>query len=84
MDIILWIVLGALAGWIASLIMGTDESMGALANIIVGILGAVIGGFIFNLFGAQGVTGFNVWSLVVAILGSVLLLWLVRLFRRTA
>lgn len=84
MNIILWIVFGAIAGWIASMIMGTDASMGALANIIVGIVGAFIGGFIFNLFGAGGVTGFNIWSLIVAIIGSVVLLWLVRLFRRTA
>ncbi len=82
MNIILWIVFGALAGWIASLVMGTDESMGALANIIVGILGALLGGFVFGLFGFSGVTGFNVWSLVVAIVGAVILLWLVQLFRR--
>ncbi len=84
MSIILWIVLGALAGWIASLIMGTDASMGALANVIVGILGAVIGGFIFNLFGQGGVSGFNLWSLIVAVVGSIVLLWLVQLFRKTA
>lgn len=84
MNIILWIVFGAIAGWIASLMMGTDESQGALANIIVGILGAFIGGFLFNMFGASGVTGFNVWSLLVAILGSVVLLAIVRLFRRSA
>ncbi len=84
MNILLWIVFGALAGWIASLIMGTDESMGALANIVVGIVGALLGGFVFGLFGADGVTGFNIWSLVVAVLGSVVLLWLIQLFRRTA
>lgn len=83
MNILLWIIFGALAGWIASLIMGTDESMGALSNIIVGIVGALLGGFVFGLFGASGVTGFNVWSLVVAVLGSIVLLWLIQLFRRT-
>jgi uncharacterized membrane protein YeaQ/YmgE (transglycosylase-associated protein family) len=84
MDIILWIVFGAIAGWIASMLMGTDEQMGAVANIIVGILGAVIGGFLFGLFGVGGVNGFNIWSLIVAVIGAVVLLWLVRLFRRTA
>lgn len=84
MNFILWIVFGALAGWIASLIMGADEQMGALANIIVGILGAFLGGFLANLFGLGGVSGFNVWSLVVAILGSIVLIWIVRMFRRTA
>lgn len=84
MNIILWIVFGALAGWIASLIMGTDAEMGAVANVIVGIIGAFIGGFLASLFGLAPVTGFNVWSLIVAIIGSIVLLWIVRMFRRTA
>jgi uncharacterized membrane protein YeaQ/YmgE (transglycosylase-associated protein family) len=83
MNIILWIVFGALAGWIASMIMGTNAQMGALANIIVGIIGAVIGGLIMNAFGAQGVTGFNLPSMLVAIVGAVVLLFLVGLVRRT-
>jgi uncharacterized membrane protein YeaQ/YmgE (transglycosylase-associated protein family) len=77
MNIILWIIFGALAGWIASMIMGTNAQMGALANIVVGIVGAVIGGFLMNAFGAQGVTGFNL-----TILGAVVLLFLVGLVRR--
>lgn len=84
MNLILWIVFGALAGWIASLIMGTDAEMGAVANVIVGVIGAFIGGFLANLFGLGGVSGFNVWSLIVAIVGSIVLLWIVRMFRRTA
>ena len=76
MGIILWIVFGALAGWLASMVAGTNE--GVLGNIIVGILGAVIGGFIMNTFGAAGVTGFNLYSLFVAILGSIVLLWIYR------
>ena len=63
--------------------MDTDAQMGAFANIVVGILGALIGGWVFNLFGAQGVTGFNVWSLIVAILGAIILLAIVKAFRRT-
>jgi uncharacterized membrane protein YeaQ/YmgE (transglycosylase-associated protein family) len=82
MNIILWIIFGALAGWIASMIMGTNAQMGALANIIVGIVGALIGGFLMNAFGAPGVTGFNLTSLIVAVLGAVVLLFLVGLFRR--
>ena len=82
MNIILWIIFGALAGWIASMIMGTNAQMGALANIIVGIVGAVIGGFLMQAFGAPGVTGFNLTSLIVSILGAVVLLVLVGLFRR--
>lgn len=82
MNILVWIIFGALAGWIASLIIGTDAQMGALANIIVGIVGALIGGFLMNAFGVQGVTGFNFTSLIIAILGSVVFLSAVRLFRR--
>ena len=81
-NIVLWIVFGALAGWLASIVMKTDASMGAGANIIVGIVGALIGGFIMNALGGQGVTGFNIYSLLVAIGGAIILLALVRAFRR--
>jgi uncharacterized membrane protein YeaQ/YmgE (transglycosylase-associated protein family) len=83
MNIILWIIFGAIAGWIASIIMGRNAQMGALANIVVGIVGALIGGFLMNAFGAQGVTGFNLTSLIVAILGAVVLLFLVGMVRRS-
>jgi len=78
MSIILWIVFGALAGWIASIIVGTNENQGAIANIIVGIVGAILGGFVMQMFGESGVSGFNLYSLVVAILGAVVLLFLYR------
>jgi len=81
-NLIFWIVLGALAGWIASMIMGRNAQMGAGANIIVGIMGAVIGGVLMNAFGGPGVTGFNLYSILVAIGGAVVLLFLVGLFRR--
>lgn len=74
MGIILWIIFGALAGWIASLIVGTNGRQGAGMNILVGIIGAVIGGFIARQLGTSGVTGFNVSSLVIAVIGSVILL----------
>lgn len=82
LNIILWILMGALAGWIASMIMKRDAQMGALANIVVGIIGALIGGFIMNAVGASGVTGFNIYSLLVAIGGAIVLLFIVGLFRR--
>jgi uncharacterized membrane protein YeaQ/YmgE (transglycosylase-associated protein family) len=84
MNWLVWIIFGALAGWIASMIMGKNAQMGALANIVVGIVGAVIGGFLMtNVFGAQGVTGFNITSLIVAIIGAIVLLFLVGLVRRS-
>jgi uncharacterized membrane protein YeaQ/YmgE (transglycosylase-associated protein family) len=82
MNFILWIVLGALAGWIASIIMGRNDQMGCLANIVVGIVGALIGGFVMQSFGAQGVTGFNIPSILVAVVGAVILLFIVGLFQR--
>lgn len=82
MELIAFLVLGGIAGWIASLIMGTDASQGMFLNIVVGVVGAFIGGMLFNAFGATGTTGFNIYSLVVATLGAIVLLWLVRIFRR--
>jgi uncharacterized membrane protein YeaQ/YmgE (transglycosylase-associated protein family) len=82
LDLIFWIVLGGLAGWIASMIMGTDARMGAGANIVVGIIGAIVGGLLMNAMGGPGVTGFNLYSILVAIGGAVILLLLVRAFRR--
>ncbi len=80
MGFIGWIVLGGLAGWIASKIAKTDQSMGILMNIVVGIIGAGIGGFLFNVFGGAGVTGFNLYSFVVALVGAIILLMIVRAF----
>jgi uncharacterized membrane protein YeaQ/YmgE (transglycosylase-associated protein family) len=83
MSLIAFLILGGVAGWIASLIMGTDASQGIFLNVVVGIVGAFLGGFLFNMLGATGVEGFNIYSLVVATLGAVVLLWLVSLVRRT-
>lgn len=81
MGIIAFLVLGGIAGWVASLIMGTDASQGVVMNIVVGIIGAMIGGLLFNAFGNAGVTGFNLYSLIVATLGAVIGLYIVRLVR---
>ncbi|MDD4796364.1 MAG: GlsB/YeaQ/YmgE family stress response membrane protein [Eubacteriales bacterium] len=77
-----WIIIGALAGWLGSIITGNNARMGALANILVGIAGGFLGGLIFNLIGGLGITGFNLWSLLVAVVGAVVLLFIVNLFRR--
>jgi uncharacterized membrane protein YeaQ/YmgE (transglycosylase-associated protein family) len=76
MSIIGWIVLGLIAGWLGSKIMGTSSSQGVLMDIVLGIVGAIVGGFIFSTFGAGGVTGFNIWSLIVATIGAVIVIWL--------
>ncbi len=79
MGIILWIVFGAIAGWIASAIMGSGE--GIVMDIIIGIVGAILGGFLMSLLGKSGVTGFNLYSFLVAIVGAVVLIWIVRMVR---
>jgi uncharacterized membrane protein YeaQ/YmgE (transglycosylase-associated protein family) len=81
MDIIIWIIFGALAGWLGSIIMNTNAQQGPLMNIVVGIIGALIGGFLMNTFGQPGVTGFNIYSLLVAILGAIVLLGIVKAVR---
>lgn len=78
MSILGWIILGALAGWIASILTNNNAHMGAFANIAVGIVGAFIGGAVMNFFGGAGVTGFNLYSLFVATVGAVLLLFVVN------
>ena len=73
-----WLIVGAIAGWLASKVMRTSQ--GLLTDVLVGIVGAFIGGFLFNQFGTTGVTGFNIWSVFVAFVGSIVLLMLIRLF----
>ena len=82
MSLLGWIVIGGLAGWVASKFMNTDKDQGIFANIIVGVIGAFIGGFAMNLLGGQGLTGFSIWSFVVALLGSVILLWILKAVRK--
>mgnify|MGYP006315096355 CR=1 FL=1 len=74
--ILVWIVVGGLAGWVASKIVGTDKHQGALGNIVVGIIGALVGGFLIGLLGGAGFTGLNLWSFRVAVLGAVILLFI--------
>lgn len=81
MGIISWIILGGVAGWIGSLVMGTDKSQGLGLNIAVGIVGALLGGAVFSFLGNYGITGFNFYSLLVATIGSIIFLWLVNVVR---
>jgi len=80
MGIIGWVILGGLAGWIASMLM--HERQGCVANVIVGILGGVIGGLLFTLIGGAGITGFNIWSLFVAVVGSIIFILILRYLRQ--
>ncbi len=84
MSIIGWLILGLIAGFIASKLY-TGSGQGLVLNIVLGIVGAFVGGFLFDVLGGVGVTGFNLYSMVVAILGAVVVLWLYNAFagRRT-
>jgi len=79
MGILLWIIFGGLVGLVASMIMGSGG--GLIWDIIVGIVGAVIGGFLMSLIGYGGVSGFNLYSFIVALLGAIVLIAIVRAFR---
>lgn len=82
MGILLWVLFGGLVGWVASMIMGTNAQQGLILNIIVGIIGAVVGGFIMDLLGFGGVSGFTLYSFLVALLGAVILVWIVKAIRQ--
>ncbi|MCI1934227.1 MAG: GlsB/YeaQ/YmgE family stress response membrane protein [Atopobiaceae bacterium] len=82
MGIISWIVVGGLAGWIAAMVMKTDH--GLVQNIVTGIIGALIGGFVMELLGSHGVTGFNLWSIFVSLIGSIILIALINLVKGRA
>lgn len=84
MNIIIWIIFGAIAGWIASMVMKTDAQQGLLMDIILGIIGAVVGGFLMNMLGQPGVTGFNLYSFLVAIVGAIIVIGAGRMLTRHA
>lgn len=76
------IIIGGLAGWVASKIIGTDASMGVIANVLVGVAGAVVGNLLLPMFGISGTTGWSIWSFVVALVGALVFLFVVGLFTR--
>jgi len=83
MGLLAWIVFGGLAGWLASVLMRRNDRMGCLTNIVVGVVGAFIGGFLFQLVTGAGISmGFNLRSFLVAVGGAVVLLFVVGLFGR--
>ena len=77
MSLLAWIVVGLIAGWLASQVV--PSRFGVIGDTIIGMLGALVGGFLFEQFGSTGTTGFNIWSLFVAFTGAVVLLAGIRL-----
>jgi uncharacterized membrane protein YeaQ/YmgE (transglycosylase-associated protein family) len=78
--ILAWIVIGLIAGVLAKLIMPGDDPGGIILTIVLGIVGALVGGFVMNLLGFGGVSGLNLYSILVAVLGAIILLAIYRLF----
>jgi uncharacterized membrane protein YeaQ/YmgE (transglycosylase-associated protein family) len=81
MSILAWIILGLIAGFIGSKLVNKSGE-GFFLDIVLGIVGAVVGGWVFNFFGASGVSGVNIYSLLVAVIGSVVVLVLYHAVRR--
>ena len=79
MGIIAWIVVGLIAGALAKFILPGDDPGGIIVTILIGIAGAFVGGFVFSLLGGTGMTGFSLWSIIVATIGAIILLLLYRL-----
>jgi uncharacterized membrane protein YeaQ/YmgE (transglycosylase-associated protein family) len=87
LNFIIWIIVGAVLGWLASMIMRTDAQQGPILNIVVGIVGALLGGWLIApLFGTSTINegNFSIASLLVSLLGAIILLAIVNLFRRGA
>jgi uncharacterized membrane protein YeaQ/YmgE (transglycosylase-associated protein family) len=82
-NILIWVIVGAIAGWLASLVMRTNRQQGLLEDIIVGVVGGLLGGFLLDLLGVGGeVTGLNISSILVAFVGAIVLLAILRALRR--
>ena len=82
MTILAWIVVGIIAGYLAKRVMPGEGPGGFLGDLVVGVIGAVVGGWIFNYFGQTGATGLNLSSILVAFVGAVVFLWILRLLTR--
>ena len=81
MGVIAWLILGALSGWIANRLM-KNSSSGLIDNIIIGIIGSFVGGIVFNFFGSRTITGLNLHSIFVSVVGACISFWLINQIRK--
>ena len=81
-EIILWIIFGGVVGWVASVIMNTNSQQGIVLNVVVGVIGAVLGGWFMGAVGGSSATGFSVYSFLVALAGAVAFIGIIKIFRR--
>lgn len=84
MTLFLWMVMGLLAGWLASLLMRTESAQGTLTDVVLGVVGAMVGGALMSILGQPTVAGFSFYNLAVATLGAVLLIWMGRVLNTPA
>ncbi len=82
MNILVLLVFGAVVGWLTSIVLKTNTSQGLLGDIVLGVIGALVGGWLFNALGEPGVSGFNLYSIIVAIIGAVVFSLVGRAFAR--
>jgi uncharacterized membrane protein YeaQ/YmgE (transglycosylase-associated protein family) len=80
MTVLAWLIVGLIAGWLAKMVIPGEAPRGVLGDLVIGVVGAIAGGWIFNYFGHPGATGVNVGSILVAFVGAVVVLWLMRQF----
>ncbi|MFZ1626824.1 MAG: GlsB/YeaQ/YmgE family stress response membrane protein [Candidatus Moraniibacteriota bacterium] len=82
MNFLIYLIFGGLVGWAASLVMKTDAQQGIIINVVVGIVGSMLGSWLVGFLGYGGVSGFNVQSFIVALIGAVVLIAIVKALRR--
>jgi uncharacterized membrane protein YeaQ/YmgE (transglycosylase-associated protein family) len=82
MGLLSWIIVGGLGGWLAKALMPGEGPQGCIVTVLLGIVGAVVGGWVLSLFGIGGVEDLNIWSIVVSAIGAIIVLAVVRLIRR--
>jgi uncharacterized membrane protein YeaQ/YmgE (transglycosylase-associated protein family) len=78
MGIMAWIIVGIIAGWMAKRVIPGEGPAGLLGDLVIGVVGAIVGGWVFNSFGHPGATGVNIGSIIVSFVGAVVVLWLIR------
>jgi len=80
MGLLSWIIVGGLAGWLSTKIITPKKKKGCFSGIALGIVGAIVGGFLVSILGGTGGTGFNLYSILIATLGAVVIIWVARQF----
>ena len=79
MNIIVLLIFGAIVGWLASVVAGSNGRQGLIGDIILGIVGSLVGGWVMSLFGAPGIGGFDLYSIIVGLIGAVIVIYVGRL-----